>query len=242
MALSNKINDAYVEILKANVSIVNYLVDNYLAKLGYNDPIDVIYYLADNLSTFTLLISEENYFNKDISDLVVHKLLNKEYDELFDIVLHEWEYAFINVLIKDKENKDNTIQILVPYRNSILDVMLSIQASLGIKGNSTISISKAKHAKYTSDINDNDSLYADDYFAFELLYLKNSNLAISNIDKAYTITIKKSEYIESINHYNNVILKSSFENEDILKKTIESNYVMLKSLHTINILKNNNNN
>lgn len=241
MSLSNKINDAYIEILKANGSIVNYLIDNYLAKLGYNDPIDAIYYLADNLSTFTLLISEADYFNKDISDLVIHNLLNKEYDELFDIVLHEWEYAFINVLIKDKENKDNTIQILVPYRNSILDVMLSIQASLGIKENNTIFLSKAKQAKYTSDINDNDSLYADDYFTFELLYLKNSNLAIANIDKAYTVTIKKSEYIESISHYNNVILKSSFENEDILKKTIESNYVMLKSLHTINILKNNNN-
>ena len=241
MALSDKINAAYVEILKANESIVNYLIDNYLAKLGYNDQLDAIDYLADNLSTFTLLISEADYFNKEISDLVVHRLLKNEYDELFDIALHEWEYAYINILIKDKENKDNTIQILAPYRNSILDIMLSIQASLGIKENNIITLSKAKLAKYTSDINDNDSLYADDYFAFELLYLKNSNLAISNIDKSYTITIKKSEYVESINHYNNVILKSSFENEEILKKTIEANYVMLKSLHTINILKNNNN-
>ena len=97
MALSNKINDAYVEILKANVSIVNYLVDNYLAKLGYNDPIDVIYYLADNLSTIKVLLyclAGANVF------ILLNSLFNKKEDR-------EKKYVENNLVIQNENVLNN---------------------------------------------------------------------------------------------------------------------------------------
>lgn len=211
MKLVEKIYKVYEDILRKNQSILDYIIDNYLLKLGYRNKEQAILYLADNLTTLSLFIAQDDYFNKEASDNMVRAFTQEEFEVAFDLALYEWEYAFIAITLKSKDDKSTSRQLLIPYRNSLADAMYGMLAALDSDGKYLLSLTKGKDYKYVTKLEqDSNSLIADEFFSFELLYMNNATLRYDyDSNWTYSITLRKSKYITGFDHYNNVIVESA---------------------------------